>query len=131
MLNHQEETQSLFRWMCRGWAVKIRCSKETVHGLELTVTWREIVENKLNTRKYFTKWRGTKTNKKHKPVKLTQSGRTRVCITLTTGLTQTGRATRAQICGLILHGSKRQDSCHRRSPLKNSPTQHVEKQFPC
>ena len=31
------------------------------------------------------KWRRTKTNMKHKPVKNTQSGRTRVGITLTTG----------------------------------------------
>ena len=51
---------------------------------------------------------GTKTSKKHKPVKNTQSGRTRVGITLTTGLMQTGgRATAAQICGMILHGNKR------------------------
>ena len=54
---------------------------------------------------------GAKANKKLKPVKNTQSGWTRVGITLTTELTRTGgRVTGAQICGRILHGSKRQDS---------------------
>ena len=44
--------------------------------------------------------------------------------TLTTGLTQTcGRVTGAQICGKTLHGSKLQDSCHRRNRLRNSPIQ--------
>ena len=71
-------------------------------------------------------------NKKHKPVNNTQSGRTGVGITLTTGLTKTGsRATAAQICGLILQGSKRQDNCHRRSRLKNSPIQRMEAAFQC
>ena len=42
----------------------------------------------------FTRWRGTKTNKKHKLVKNAQSGRTRYGITPSTGLTQAGgRAT--------------------------------------
>ena len=68
----------------------------------------------------------------HTPVKNTQSGRTRVGITLTTGLTQTGgRATGAQICGMILNGNKRHNSCHRRSRLKNSPTQRMEEAFQC
>ena len=40
-------------------------------------------------RKAFTKWRGTKTNKKHETFNNTQGGRTRFGITLTTGLTQT------------------------------------------
>ena len=39
-------------------------------------------------RKVFTRWRRTKTSKKHKLVKNTQSGRTPDGITLTTGLTQ-------------------------------------------
>ena len=113
-------------------AVKIKSSKETVHRVELTATWREIAERKLNTcktikrvdglarttkakaspararvkasktktraeailastkartrrkegvntterkgRKYFTKCRGTKTNKKDKFDTKTQSG---------------------------------------------------------
>ena len=49
--------------------------------------------------------------------------------TLTAGLMQTvGGATGVQICG---HGSKRQDSCHRRSRLKNSPIQRTEAAFQC
>ena len=87
---------------------------------------KETVNNTArNGRKDFKKWRRTKTNKKHKLVEDTQS-------TLTTGLTQTGgRATGAQICELILHGSNRQDSCHRRSRLNNSPIQHLEETFQC
>ena len=62
-------------------------------------------------RKDIAKWRGTKTNKKHNSVNNTQSGRTRDGIAMTTGLTQTGgRATGAQICGMILHGNRRQDN---------------------
>ena len=69
----------------------------------------------------------SKRKRKGKPVKNTKSGRTRVGITLTTGLTQTGgRATGVQICGMILRGSKLQDSCHRRSRFKNNPTQRME-----
>ena len=66
-------------------------------------------------RKDFTKWRGTMTNQKHKPVKNTQGGRTRLGITLTTGLTQTaGRVTGAQIC----------EQCARQLP----PTQPAQEQ---
>ena len=44
-----QETHSLYRWICRRWSVKIKSSKETVHGVKFTVTWREIVERKLDT----------------------------------------------------------------------------------
>ena len=70
--------------------------------------------------------------KKHKLVKNTQSGRTQVGITLSTGQTQPGgRATGTENDGLTLHGNKQHDSCHRRSRLKNSPTQHREEAFQC
>ena len=59
-----------------------------------------------------TKWRGTKEKQE------TQTG-------------QEYKECGAQICRLILHGSKRQDSCHRRSPLMNSPIQHIEDAFQC
>ena len=59
----------------------------------------------------LTKWRGTTIRKTHKLVKHTQSGRTRVGITLTTGLTEIGGHTiGAHMCGLTLHGSKQQDT---------------------
>ena len=49
----------------------------------------------------------TRGHKTHKPVKITQSGRTRVGITLTTGMTQTGGQTiGAQICGSTLQGKQ-------------------------
>ena len=83
-------------------------------------------------RKTFTRWRSTKTNTKHNPVKSAQSGVTRVGITLTSGLTQIGcRATGAQICRLILRGGNRKDTCHRHSQLKNSPIRHKMEAFRC
>ena len=52
-------------------AVKIKSSKETVHGVELTATWREIVERKLNTCKktQTSGWSGTDDKGKGKPGK--------------------------------------------------------------
>ena len=62
----------------------------------------------------------------------TEYGRTRVGITLTTGLTQTGdRGTGAQICGLTVHGNKRHDICQRHNLLKNTPIQCTEAAFQC
>ena len=83
-------------------------------------------------RKDLTRWRGTKTNRKHKPVRNAQFGLTRIGITFTNGLTQTGgRVTGAQICGLILRDSKRQDKCHRHSWPRNSSIRHKEEAFQC
>ena len=96
---------------------------------------RTRTKERINTtarkgRKDFTRWRGTKTRKKHKPVKNKQNVRTRVGIALTAGLMHTGgRAIGARLCGLTLHGNKRHDSCHRRNLLKNSPIQRTEAAF--
>ena len=45
----RRNTQPVPMDFCRRWAVKIKSYKEAVHGVELTVTWRETVERKLNT----------------------------------------------------------------------------------
>ena len=127
-------TENMQNNQTSGWSgtddkTKGKPSKGRANKLKPTAKAKARARERVNNtarkgRKDFTKWRSTKTSKKHKPVKTTQSGRTRVGIT-PTGLTQTGgRAIGAQICGLILHGNKRQDNCHRRSRPKNSPTQH-------
>ena len=49
-LTWHEETHSLCRCTCRRWVVKIKSSKETVHGVEFTDTWRETVERSSRRR---------------------------------------------------------------------------------
>ena len=155
--------------------VKIKSFKETVHGEELTVTWPETVERKLNTcettkrvdglggatkpkasparakanktkaraktkerenntarkgRKDFTKWRARRQtrNTEHK----TGQENTEWVDTSWDHADNTGgRVAGAQICGMILHGSKLQDSCHRRCRPKHSPVQRMEEAYQC
>ena len=97
-----------------------------------TTTKERVYTTARKGRKDSTEWRSTTTRKTYKPVKITQNGRTRVGIMLTSGMTQTGGQTiGAQICGLTLHGYKRHYSCHRRNLLNNSPIQHTEAAFQC
>ena len=70
--------------------------------------------------------------KTHKPVKITQDGRTQVGITLTSGMTQIGGQTfGSQICGMTWHGNKRHDSWCCRSLLKNTLKLHKEAASQC
>ena len=100
--------------LARGEASKTKArAKANLVRAKARARAKERVNNTARKgRKDVTECRGTKTNKKHEnQPRIHKSGRARVGITLTTGLTQTGgRATGSQICGLILHGSKRQDS---------------------
>ena len=99
-----------------------RKANKTKVGAHARTRSKERVNNMARKEsKNFTRWRGTKTRRKHKPVKNTHTQwADTVGITLTGGLMQTaGRAAGAQICGLTLHGNKRHDSCHRRNRLKN------------
>ena len=45
----QRNTHSMYQWISRRWAAKIKKSKEIVHGVQLTDTWRETVERNTNT----------------------------------------------------------------------------------
>ena len=115
--------------MARANLTKARTKASLARAKAWTKAKEKVNNTARNERNDFTGWRGTKTKRKHKPVKNTQGGLTRVGITLTNGMTQIGG--RVQICGLILRGSKRQDSCHRHSRLKTSPTRHKAETFRC
>ena len=144
-MNQHEETLKKNEYLqnnqTSGWSRHGQGQRQARHRQEQATPGKVKGKNKNKGRsehhgkkgkKGFSKWRSTKTSKKHKLVKVTQNGRTQVGITLTTGLTQTGgRATGAQMRGLTLHGNKWHDSCRRRSWLKNSQVQRTEEAFQC
>ena len=58
-------------------AAKIKSSKETMHGVSFTVTWREIVERKLNTWKTSTRVDSLATDDKSKGKPSTGKGKSK------------------------------------------------------
>ena len=131
---HMQNNQTS-RWLAR--TTKQKANLARVNPTKARAKERTKAKDRVNNtarkeRKDVMRWSGTKTNKKHKPVKSPQSALTRVRITLTNGVTQIGgRVTGAQICGQIFRGSKRHDNCHRHSQPKNSPIRHRAEAFRC
>ena len=104
---------------CQIWS-KSESSSKVWREVVLSRSARTRTEGNNTARKgrtYFTTWRSTKANKKHKPVKNTQSGWIRVGISVRVGLMQTcGWATGTHICRMILRGNRRRDNCHASGP---------------
>ena len=112
-------------------AWKARTNKTKARVKARTNTKERANTTARKRRQDATKWRGTTKHKTHKPVKITQDGRTQVEITVTAGMTQTGgQRSGARIC-VTWCGNKRHDGWCCRDLLKNNLSQCTGAAFHC